>query len=58
MITYQVNAFSNTLDAFPPTKKIQELCTGISTKDYLLTTFQWSQIVNKQFCGSKLLVQQ
>ena len=53
-----VNAFLNNLNALPQQKKIKKLCAGIKAQSYLTTTFQWSQIVNKQLCDSKLLVQQ
>ena len=42
-----VSAFSNTLDALPQEKKIQELYARISTQDYLRATFYSTNIVDK-----------
>ena len=42
-----VSTFSNTLNALPSQKHIQELSSRISAEDYFATTFKWSRIVNK-----------
>ena len=53
-----VISFFNTLDFLLLQKDIHELCTSLSTKDYLTATFMWSSIVNKQLRDSKLWSQQ
>ena len=37
---------------------MHEVCSDISTQDFLTTISQWSSIVNKQLCNSTSMVQQ
>ena len=52
------SALSNMFDSLPPQKKIKELCSSISMKEYLTSTFQWSHIVKKQPHNPTLIEQQ
>ena len=51
-----VTAFYNTPDSYALQKKDQEMCSGISTHDYLTVTFQWSCIVNRHLHDPTLMV--
>ena len=52
-----LHSLTNTLDAIPTQKKIQELSAG-NAKDYLTAILQCYHIINKQLCHYKQLVQQ